>query len=60
MIVKYSLNDLFWDQLDMLTALDESTLITITDGDGTLLYVNKLFCEISEIIEISKHQIQFF
>jgi len=33
---------------DMLTALDESTMVTITDGEGTFLYVNKLFCDVSK------------
>ena len=36
---------------DMLKALDESTIVTITDKEGTLLYVNKLFCEISKYSE---------
>lgn len=33
---------------DMLKALDESTMVTITDVDGALLYVNNLFCEVSK------------
>jgi len=33
---------------DMLKALDESTMVTITDVDGALLYVNNLFCKVSK------------
>ncbi len=33
---------------DMLTALDGSTMVTITDGEGTFLYVNKMFCDITK------------
>jgi len=33
---------------DMLNALDKSTMVTITDADGNLLYVNNLFCEVSK------------
>jgi len=33
---------------DMLKALDRSTMVTITDADGTLLYVNKLFCDVTK------------
>jgi len=31
---------------DMLKALDQSTMVTITDADGVLLYVNELFCSL--------------
>ncbi len=30
---------------DMIKALDRSTMVTITDADGILLYVNELFCK---------------
>lgn len=33
---------------DILKALDDSTTVTITDREGRLLYVNKLFCETSK------------
>ncbi len=33
---------------DMLAALDESTMVTIADNEGRLVYVNKLFCTISK------------
>ncbi len=33
---------------DLLKALDESTMVTIADKEGVLLYVNKLFCDISK------------
>jgi len=36
---------------DMLKALDGSTMVTITDSEGKLLYVNRLFCEISKYSE---------
>ena len=33
---------------DMLRALDKSTMVTITDPDGKLLYVNELFCSVTK------------
>jgi len=33
---------------DMLKALDKSTMVTITDADGVLLYVNQLFCDVTK------------
>ena len=33
---------------DMLKALDKSTMVTITDADGKLLYVNQLFCAVTK------------
>jgi len=33
---------------DMIKALDESTMVTITDGEEKLLYVNKLFCDTTQ------------
>jgi len=33
---------------DMLSALDKSTMVTITDADGKLLYVNELFCHVTQ------------
>jgi len=30
---------------DMLKALDRSTMVTVTNADGILLYVNELFCK---------------
>jgi len=33
---------------DMLKALDQSTMVTITDADGKLLYVNELFCSVTQ------------
>jgi len=36
---------------DMLKALDRSTMVTITDGDGVLLYVNQLFCDVTKYSE---------
>lgn len=41
--------DIFHKMLDsILYALNESTNITITDCDGTILYANDKFCEISK------------
>ena len=33
---------------DMIKALDRSTMVTITDADGKLLYVNQLFCDVTK------------
>ncbi len=33
---------------DLLKALDRSTMVTITDIDGRLLYVNQLFCDVTK------------
>jgi len=33
---------------DMIRALDESTMVTITNGEEKLLYVNKLFCDTTQ------------
>ena len=33
---------------DLLKALDRSTMVTITDIDGKLLYVNQLFCDVTK------------
>jgi len=33
---------------DMLKALDRSTMVTITDVDGKLLFVNQLFCDVTK------------
>ena len=33
---------------DMLKALDRSTMVTVTDADGILLYVNELFCKTTQ------------
>ncbi len=32
---------------DLLNALDRSTMVTVTDADGVLLYVNQLFCDVT-------------
>lgn len=47
---------------DMLKALDKSTMVTITDGDGVLLYVNQLFCDVTkfskeELIGAKPHEL---
>jgi len=33
---------------DLLKALDRSTMVTVTDIDGKLLYVNQLFCDVTK------------
>jgi len=33
---------------DLLKALDRSTMVTVTDVDGKLLYVNQLFCDVTK------------
>ena len=33
---------------DLLSALDKSTMVTITDAEGVLLYVNQLFCDVTK------------
>jgi len=47
---------------DMLSALDGSTMVTITDADGKLLYVNQLFCDVTkyskeELIGAKPHEL---
>ena len=47
---------------DMLKALDKSTMVTITDPDGKLLYVNELFCSVTkyskdELIGAKPHEL---
>jgi len=47
---------------DMLKALDKSTMVTITDADGVLLYVNELFCTVTkfskdELIGAKPHEL---
>jgi len=47
---------------DMLSALDKSTMVTITDADGKLLYVNELFCSVTkyskdELIGAKPHEL---
>ena len=47
---------------DMLRALDKSTMVTITDPDGKLLYVNELFCSVTkyskdELIGAKPHEL---
>jgi len=47
---------------DMLKALDQSTMVTITDADGKLLYVNELFCTVTkfskdELIGAKPHEL---
>jgi len=47
---------------DMLKALDQSTMVTITDADGVLLYVNELFCTVTkfskdELIGAKPHEL---
>jgi len=47
---------------DMLSALDKSTMVTITDADGALLYVNELFCSVTkyskdELIGAKPHEL---
>ena len=47
---------------DMLKALDQSTMVTITDADGKLLYVNELFCSVTkyskdELIGAKPHEL---
>ena len=47
---------------DMLKALDKSTMVTITDADGKLLYVNELFCSVTkyskdELIGAKPHEL---
>ena len=33
---------------DLLNALDRSTMVTVTDANGVLLYVNQLFCDVTK------------
>ena len=47
---------------DMLKALDKSTMVTITDADGKLLFVNQLFCDVTkyskdELIGAKPHEL---
>jgi len=47
---------------DMLKALDRSTMVTITDIDGKLLFVNQLFCDVTkyskdELIGAKPHEL---
>ena len=47
---------------DMLKALDKSTMVTITDTDGKLLFVNQLFCDVTkyskdELIGAKPHEL---
>ena len=47
---------------DMLKALDRSTMVTITDADGKLLFVNQLFCDVTkyskeELIGAKPHEL---